>query len=52
MFVRMFNRSPEGEVMSNVTTVGIHLAKNVFSVHGVDANGREVLRRTLRRDQL
>jgi transposase len=38
--------------MSNVTTVGIDLAKNVFSVHGVDANGREVLRRTVRRDQL
>lgn len=38
--------------MSNVTTVGIDLAKNVFSVHGVDAAGREVLRRTVRRDQL
>jgi len=38
--------------MSNVTTVGIDLAKNVFSVHGVDAKGREVLRRTVRRDQL
>ena len=23
--------------MNNVTTVGIDLAKNVFSVHGVDA---------------
>jgi len=50
--VRMFNHSREGEVMSNVTTVGIDLAKNVFSVHGVDAKGREVLRRTVRRDQL
>lgn len=38
--------------MNNVTTVGIDLAKNVFSVHGVDALGREVLRRTVRRDQL
>ena len=28
--------------MTNVTTVGIDLAKNVFSVHGVDKAGREV----------
>ena len=38
--------------MRNVTTIGIDLAKSVFSVHGVDACGREVLRRTLRRHQL
>jgi transposase len=47
----MFNHQREGEVMNNVTTVGIDLAKNVFSVHGVDASGREVLRRTVRREQ-
>jgi len=33
-----------------VTTVGIDLAKNVFQVHGVDAHGKAVLRKTLRRD--
>ena len=38
--------------MNNVTTVGIDLAKNVFSVHGVNAAGRQVLRRTVRREQL
>jgi transposase len=38
--------------MSNVTTVGIDLAKNVFAVHGVDALGRVVLRRTVRREWL
>jgi hypothetical protein len=38
--------------MNNVTTVGIDLAKNVFYVHGVDASGHEVLRRTVPRDQL
>ena len=38
--------------MSNVTTVGIDLAKNVFAVHGVDALGRVVLRRTVRRERL
>ena len=38
--------------MSHVTTVGIDLAKHVFWVHGVDSRGREVLRRTVRREQL
>jgi transposase len=36
----------------NVTTVGIDLAKNVFQVHGVDARGKVVLRRQLRREQV
>lgn len=38
--------------MEKVTTVGIDLAKSVFSLHGVDGAGRVVLRRTVRRDQL
>lgn len=38
--------------MEQITTVGIDLAKNVFSVHGVDGAGRAVLRKTVRRDQL
>lgn len=38
--------------MEQVTTLGIDLAKNVFSLHGVDAAGRTVLRRTVRRDRL
>jgi len=29
----------------SVTTIGIDLAKNVFHIHGVDADGRSVLRR-------
>jgi transposase len=32
--------------------VGIDLAKNVFSLHGVDGAGKTVLRRTVRRDRL
>ena len=32
--------------MNLVSTVGIDLAKNMFSVHGVDAQGEVVLRRT------
>jgi len=38
--------------MEKVTTMGIDLAKSVFSLHGVDGAGRVVLRRTVRRDQL
>jgi transposase len=35
-----------------VTTVGLDLAKNVFSVHGVDERGKVVLRRQLSRGKL
>lgn len=35
-----------------VSMIGLDLAKNVFAVHGVDAAGRVVLRRTLRRSQV
>ncbi|MGH8747126.1 MAG: IS110 family transposase, partial [Burkholderiales bacterium] len=38
--------------MEKITTVGIDLAKSVFSLHGVDGADRVVLRRTVRRDQL
>src|SRR5215207_5675455 len=38
--------------MSEITTVGLDLAKNVFQVHGVDAAGATVLRRQLRRAQV
>jgi len=38
--------------VEQITTVGIDLAKSVFSLHGVDASGKMVLRRTVRRDRL
>ena len=38
--------------MDKVTTVGLDLAKSVFSLHGVDASGQVVLRKTVRRDKL
>jgi transposase len=37
--------------MDKITTVGIDLAKSVFSLHAVDGAGRVVLRRAVRRDQ-
>jgi transposase len=36
----------------NITTVGIDLAKLVFQVHGVDARGKAVLRKQLKRSQV
>jgi transposase len=38
--------------MKEITTVGVDLAKSVFTVHGVDAMGRVVLRKTVRRGKL
>jgi transposase len=35
--------------MGQVSTVGLDLAKNVFQVHGVDAEGKVIVRRSLRR---
>lgn len=38
--------------MAKITTVGIDLAKNVFSVHGVDEAGKVVLRKSVSRVKL
>ncbi len=38
--------------MSNVTTIGVDLAKNVFQIHCVDASGATVIRKRLRRRQV
>jgi hypothetical protein len=43
---------PGGEVMRELTTIGIDLAKNVFAVHAVDRDGRVVLRRLVGRGKL
>ena len=43
------NREPS---VSEITTVGLDLAKHVFQVHGVDAEGATVVRRQLRRGQV
>jgi transposase len=36
----------------NITMIGLDTAKSVFQLHGVDAGGREQLRRKLRRSEL
>ena len=35
-----------------IETLGIDIAKNVFQLHGVNRNGRVVLKRRVMRDQL
>src|ERR1700720_156499 len=35
--------------MQTVSTIGLDIAKSVFQVHGVDANGHVVVRRQLKR---
>ena len=34
--------------MQTITTVGLDIAKSVFQVHGVDADGQVVVRRQLK----
>ena len=35
--------------MQAVTTIGLDIAKSVFQVHGIDAEGKVVIRRQLKR---
>ena len=38
--------------MNNINTIGIDIAKKIFQVHGVDKNGKTVLKKKLIRDQV
>jgi transposase len=38
-----------GANMQTVTTIGLDIAKSVFQVHGIDAEGQVIIRRQLRR---
>lgn len=38
--------------MNKITTIGLDIAKNVFQLHGIDADGQVVLRKSLRRGQM
>ena len=35
-----------------VTTIGIDIAKRIFQIHGVDKNGKTILKKKLMRDQV
>jgi transposase len=41
-----------GATQMEISTIGLDLAKSVFQVHGVDARGKAVVRKTLRRSQM
>jgi len=43
----MFHKPGEATTMK-ITTIGLDLAKNVFQVHGVNEQGKAVLKRQLR----
>jgi transposase len=38
--------------MQAITTIGLDIAKSVFQIHGVDAEGHLVIRRQLKRRQV
>jgi transposase len=42
----------EGASTMKITAAGIDLAKNVFQVHGIDAHGKTVLKKQLKREQM
>ena len=47
----LFTTEREASV-SEVSTIGLDLAKRVFQAHGADASGKVVFRKRLRREQV
>src|SRR5260221_5000485 len=45
------SESHEGAVQMQISTIGLDIAKNVFQVHGIDANETVVVRKRLGRSQ-
>jgi hypothetical protein len=52
MRLLLMNREEESHPMTEVTTVGLDVAKSVFQVHGVHASGKPVIWRSLRPSQV
>jgi transposase len=48
--IHHLTESEESEM--NLTTIGLDIAKSVFQVHGVDRNGKAVIRKQLKRHQV
>jgi hypothetical protein len=46
---RRGDQDPEELIMLAITTIGLDIAKSIFQVHGVDAQGGVVVRRQLKR---
>ena len=45
LYCQVSESKPEGEIVMNISTVGIDIAKNVFQLHGVDNTGKAVLKK-------
>jgi transposase len=52
MLVLLSANDSEEPIMQAITTIGLDIAKSVFQVHGVDAEGNVVTRRQLKRRQV
>src|ERR1700674_1850291 len=48
-FLKLFHSTKRRVHMKNIKTIGIDLAKNIFQIHGVDSQGKCVLRKRLPR---
>jgi hypothetical protein len=48
----LIDPSEEPSTMTQITTIGLDIAKTSFAVHGFDAAGETVLKKTLKRCQL
>src|SRR3954451_3816907 len=49
MWVMLRPHDSQEPLMQTVTTIGLDIAKSVFQVHGIDAEGKVVIRRQLKR---
>src|SRR5712671_193066 len=49
MWVLLRPHDSQEPLMQTVTTIGLDIAKSVFQVHGIDAEGKVVIRRQLKR---
>ena len=49
MWVLLSTHDSEEPIMQAVTTIGLDIAKSVFQVHGIDAEGNVLIRRQLKR---
>ena len=47
MWVLLRPHDSQEPLMQTVTTIGLDIAKSVFQVHGIDAEGKVVIRRQL-----
>ena len=45
----MLPNDSEEPITQTVTTIGLDIAKSVFQVHGIDAEGKVLIRRKLKR---